>query len=142
MRAAACEAPAISAVTAFARSSHPQDELLALAFNETVGTVLPIVQGTDENGLPGLERPIVRRSAGFDVNVSHQTAFSMVEDVAMKHPHAGTLVEGHQDADGFVDWDIDGVLPRHRAQRLLLLVERKEEESVKMEWMCELGVVL
>ena len=45
----------------------------------------------------------------------------------------GPLVEHHDEADRAVDRHVERVLPRHRADRLKLLVERQEEEAVQVE---------
>src|SRR4051794_18316933 len=77
----------------------------------------------------------------LDVHVSHQPAVGVVENMAVKHPHAGALVEDDEEPDGAVDRHVERVLPGHRVDRFELLVERQEEEAVQMKRMRELARV-
>src|SRR6516162_840957 len=83
-----------------------------------------------------------RRRRRLEMDVSHETALSVIEDVAMEHPHPRTLVEDDQKPNCAVDRHVDRVLPGHRTKRLELLVERQEEKAVKMERVCEPALVL
>jgi hypothetical protein len=67
----------------------------------------------------------VGRRYRFEVHVPHQPAVGMIEDMTVEHPHAGTLVEVDEESNRAVDRNVDGVLPRHRPNRLEIFVERQ-----------------
>ena len=59
-----------------------------------------------------------------DLHRPHQPAVRVIEDVAVEHPVAGTLVEGHEKPGGGLHRDVDGVFPRQRPSGCALVVQQ------------------
>src|SRR5215217_3615117 len=85
---------------------------------------------------------VVLRCSRTHLHGTHHSALSVVENVAVKHPFAWTLVKTHQEARRLLHGDIDGILPGQRAQRMVLLIEHYERKTVQVKRMVPLRVVL
>ena len=82
---------------------------------------------------------------GSQLDHAHETAFGMIENVTMEHPHTGRawpVVISDGQAHRFFVWDIDCIFPRKRPDRLSMVIEDLKEESVKMKRMSPLGLIL
>src|SRR5690349_99376 len=62
---------------------------------------------------------------------AHQSAVGVIENVAVEHPLAGTLVEGHQQSHRGLHRDVDGVLQCERTNRIPFFIDDLEEEAVQ-----------
>ena len=77
-----------------------------------------------------------------DLHRPHEPAVGVIEDVAVEHPVARTLVEGHEKSGRGVHRDVDGVFPHERTNRRALVVEDDEKEAMQVKRMVPLRVVL
>ena len=75
----------------------------------------------------------------------HQTAFRMIQNVAVKHPHtggAGPVVPTDDEAHRFLEWNVDCVFPCQRMDGLPVVAQHLEKEAVKMKRMRPIRFVL
>src|SRR5512142_465660 len=79
--------------------------------------------------------------SAHDLEVTHHAAGVMLENVAMVHPFAGTIIRQPRDADASLRWDVHGVLPRAERGCLAVQLHDLKEESVQVEGMVHHRVV-
>ena len=79
----------------------------------------------------------VFRSFSGEFHHRHQAAFSMIEDVAVKHPccwgRSGTVVVPYDEAHGFIERHIDRILPGEWTRGVSFFVEDLKEKAMQVD---------
>src|SRR5262245_32183577 len=71
----------------------------------------------------------------FHFDHTHQTAFGVVEHVAVHHPHAGnawTVVVTHDETHGLAERYVHGIFPGEWSLRLTIFVEYLKEKTMQV----------
>ena len=74
-----------------------------------------------------------RLTGARQLHGAHESAFSVVKDVAVVHPRARSIVEADDDRHAVLERDAHGVLPLQRPSGFPVLVQDLEKEAVEVQ---------
>src|SRR5215207_2568575 len=95
------------------------------------GGALPVAGATGAEG----------ECSSDDLEVGHHPGGVVLEDVAVIHPAAWSVVRQPTDPDPALGRDVDGVLPGSEGRRGAVDLEHLEEEAVQVEGVVHLRLV-